>query len=327
MLLLLFITGVIAQDFVYNLTVVTAYYKLDSVGGSNIRMTGDRYQSYFTNILNRLNCRIVVYTTPDNVGWITSKYLEKINRSVKVKKDQQVELDHNSTMVIITTYKSVYQFSPIIPYIEDYKTWQQDINPERKSRSYECSMLYISKVWMVKNVIDLNIYSDTDIYYWVDFGGMRITDNIGIWPLNHKVNHLFSDLDSKKIIVTTVSRNIKIKDYLENGDAIFSHNVSRDFIIGTFFGGKSQAINWYYQEFYKLVDLWIKGGKFAGKEQDLMNGLAFRFPDKFLILDLEGKYRNWRHQYYNHYWTYLGSETNHQLKYKPLLKLEYELNQ
>jgi len=187
-------------------------------------------------------------------------------------------------------------------------------------------MLYVSKPWMVKNVIDLNIHSDTDIYYWVDFGGMRFIDNIGTLPLNDKVNNLFSGIPNDKLIFTTVSRKMKIKDYIAKGDSMFNYGVNTaDFVIGTFFGGKSKSILWYYEEFYKLMRLWIQNRKFAGKEQDIMNGLAFRFPDRFLMLDLEGKYKNWEQQFYNHFWTYLSDGKNKNMKYKPILQMKDEL--
>ena len=49
-----------------------------------------------------------------------------------------------------------------------------------------------------------------------------------------------------------------------------------DLIEGTFFMGSQLALNRFKNEFWKLHDRWIDESKFVGKDQTLMNKLAFK---------------------------------------------------
>ena len=59
-----------------------------------------------------------------------------------------------------------------------------------------------------------------------------------------------------------------------------------DIIEGTFFMGSQLALSRFKTEFWKLHDEWIDAGNFVGKDQSLMNTLAFRNDFKSSIAKL-----------------------------------------
>ena len=77
------------------------------------------------------------------------------------------------------------------------------------------------------------------------------------------------------------------------------------YILGGFFAGTSQAIENIYNDFYNLHDEWIEKGRFVGKDQYLMNELAFKRANSSIArlrahsLNCNGNYNKWFfYQYY-----------------------------
>ncbi len=52
---------------------------------------------------------------------------------------------------------------------------------------------------------------------------------------------------------------------------------------------KQAVIDWWAQEYYRVLDDWVAEGRFAGKDQDLMIDIFERHPDKFILLRSQGK--------------------------------------
>lgn len=48
------------------------------------------------------------------------------------------------------------------------------------------------------------------------------------------------------------------------------------------------AVDWWTQEYYRLLDEWIGKSRFAGKDQDLMIDIFERQPQRFLLLQSHG---------------------------------------
>jgi len=60
-------------------------------------------------------------------------------------------------------------------------------------------------------------------------------------------------------------------------------------ILGSFFGGKSQAVLWWEAVWYAAHNEFISKKYFVGKDQNIMNSLALKYPNKvFSVRSAEG---------------------------------------
>jgi len=59
--------------------------------------------------------------------------------------------------------------------------------------------------------------------------------------------------------------------------------------IGSFFGGKSQAVLWWEAAWYAAHSHFISRKYFVGKDQNIMNSLALKYPSQvFSVRSVEG---------------------------------------
>ncbi len=69
----------------------------------------------------------------------------------------------------------------------------------------------------------------------------------------------------------------KIKDFSQ-------FNELKDILQGTFFAGTQKALRMFYENFFNLHDRRMSQGIFIGKDQTLMNLIAYKFHPESVVL-------------------------------------------
>jgi hypothetical protein len=170
-------------------------------------------------------------------------------------------------------------------YKDNYTTFQYAIDPEKDIHHPELYAIWNSKVVFLKETAESNPFQ-SEFFLWVDVGSFRANrhvEKIFNWPDPTRVEEILSPTEpSDTMLLGLVT--------LDNPGLVSSWNESmgpiyEDMIQGGFFGGKLNAIQWWYNEFYRLHDVYLERGFFVGKEQNLMNTLAILNKHRVKFID------------------------------------------
>ncbi|RMZ94633.1 Proteophosphoglycan 5 [Brachionus plicatilis] len=151
-------------------------------------------------------------------------------------------------------------------YIERYKTKQYQIDPEKRKHSPELYAVWNIKHFMGKLVSQMNPYN-SDFFIYTDIGGWR-SKKFSNWPY------------------VDFAKNVSL--YLN--DTCLYNQVYSGSIGGGFIAGSRAAFDQVSSKFYEIHDKWFDKDIFVGKDQNIMNSLAFREYPKFVM-----RLRTWGH--------------------------------
>jgi hypothetical protein len=150
-------------------------------------------------------------------------------------------------------------------YINSYFTKQYCLDPEKHIHSPELYAVWNLKTYLVFISARLNPYN-SEFFIYTDSGAWR-GKVLANWPDQVFVRELAEKLD-QRILYGQVGK-------------------SNDIIQGTFFGGSLEAVVNVYDEYFRVHDEWLDKGLFVGKDQNLMNELAFSSRSRSLVARLK----------------------------------------
>lgn len=146
-------------------------------------------------------------------------------------------------------------------YVDNYKTKQPLLDPERIIHSPELYAVWNIKHYLIEKISNLNPFK-SKFFIYSDSGAWR--------------RSVFSDWPDENFVRNLA---IKLNDRMLYGQVGFKNriklNTSANLIQGTFFAGSQKAIKLASGTFYELHDKWLEHGKFVGKDQSILNEMVF----------------------------------------------------
>ncbi len=228
-----------------NVTIISVYFQLEKSKHSHTK-----YEQWLDNFFISVKSPLVILTDK-----------KSIETTLKKRK-------HPTTLYITD---SIWNLLNEIGhernrnYIENYKCVQPPLDPEYKKHNPNLYALWNLKSFIADKIAQKNIYNSSSFIY-TDAGAWRkkAYEN---WPDEQFV----LDIQRK------IGDKILFGQLYNESDVINEENFPNvDLIEGTFFMGSQLALNRFKNEFWKLHDRWIDESKFVGKDQTLMNKLAFK---------------------------------------------------
>ncbi|CAF0935603.1 unnamed protein product [Brachionus calyciflorus] len=242
-------------------TIVSIFYYLSKSKHSN-----NDYEIWIMNFLKSVTSPLVLYTD-DNFYKKFSPIMKELNINVTF----YVSKNEWDCLKLIEKKRNK-------KYIENYMTHQFLLDPEKSIHSPSLYALWNSKIFLTNSVAELNPYK-SKLFIYSDIGAWR--DGVhNDWP--HK--------SFVEILIKKIGNNILF------GQINDEKGLYHDLIEGGFFAGTSEALKILTESFYNLHDLMIEKGEFIGKDQTMMNKLAFS-----LIKDKVIRLRTWDLECDSHY--------------------------
>ena len=224
-------------------TVVSMYFKL---GASKHSLS--EYNAWIVNMLKSVQAPLVMYTDNTSIEFLQA------NRNSS----------HYTTTFFI--YDDVWgvmrelEMRRNMSYLVPYQTEQHEKDPERAIHNPSLYACWNLKTYILAKASEMNEYN-SEFFIYTDAGAWRekaFTD----WPHEEFVRNVSQRLNGRMLLGQVYAKQSKF-------------NVGRDHIEGGFFAGSKQAIASYQRVFYDLHDQWLLAGFFIGKDQSMINMLAF----------------------------------------------------
>lgn len=162
-------------------------------------------------------------------------------------------------------------------YLESYIFQQNDMDPENLIHSPELYAIWNLKMYLLNKTAHLNPFR-SEFFLFTDSGAWRerVFSN---WPDVEFAIELGRNLQDR-ILMGLINQPIGKK-----------LSIREDFIQSGFFFGSPEAIRSFSDEYYLIHDEWLDNGRFVGKEQNLLNYLAFvKMKDFVVKLKTESHY-------------------------------------
>lgn len=239
-----------------NITVIACYFKIQ-----RSKHNHKKYEKWMIKFLASVSSPLVLFTSEASFDRKLLKFrqnypttLYKIDSHWSILKN--IEQLRNKT------------------YIKNYKSNQFILDPEKIKHNSDLYVIWNMKSFLVNKIAQLNPYN-SNVFIYSDIGAWR-NEIIIDWPNESVVENLMHILNNR-ILFGQIS-NSKIKKLLFYPQG--------DFIEGGFFMGNKNAIQWFENNFWNLHDSRMKKNYFIGKDETLMNLLAFEPKTMYSIVRL-----------------------------------------
>ena len=232
-------------------TVVTCYYRLKS------KHSPEQYDRWLTTFLENIECNLVIFTSPDLVQYL---YDKRSNFSEKTR-IYPIEL---ADLEIAKKYQDFWD-----------RQYEMDLY-KNTGRTKECYILWNSKLWFLKKVIEENPFG-SDAFIWNDIGCLRIENRAILkylgprYPIYNKISRDMIDI-------------VLLNPFQNRSQSVFINEVH---FSGAQFGGHKDTILRFYDLFYKRFDKHINVGIFIGCDQQTVSSVYLENPELFNCISVE----------------------------------------
>lgn len=228
------------------LTVVSAYFDIKSKRSDN------EYDIRMKNLLSKLNCNLVFYTTPDKIE-ILKEY-----RGIYADK----------TTFIPTELDNI---SAIRKFGLDFWKIQNQLYDDARYKD----MPYLGAVWYSKkdfmlDAITQNIYNTTH-FAWVDAG---VYDR----DITGSTLNVNSNLLTNKIVMYGLTS-------IKSQTTEYFNSKIEDFIAGDTYIGDKESIVDYIRLYDQTVDEYLEKNMCIYMDQNIMSTIVVRLSDKFILFE------------------------------------------
>ena len=228
-------------------TVVSMYFPLNK-SKHNLA----EYEIWNRNALLSIECPLILFTTSE----MKKEYL-KLRR-------------HNVIFYIYENHWELFkevEKNRNMSYIDSYMNKQFDIDPDQKYHVKDLYVIWNSKAYIMDKMARLNPFNSS-FFFYSDLGSWRwyVIPN---WPDMNFVKIVNKHLKGRILFGQTAQ--------VDNETAV---EILGDFIEGTFYAGSPQSIISYAKLFYDVHDKRFKEGLFVGKDQTIMNYIAYKTEPK-----------------------------------------------
>ena len=229
-------------------TVVTCFYKIKS------KHSFEKYDEWITLFLTNVHCNLVIFTSPD----LKDYFLEKRPGILREK-----------TFIICKELNDL-DLSKKYSHLWDY---QYSIDTLLHcGRTIGCYILWNSKLWFLKNAIDINHFN-SDKFVWTDIGCLRESESVQY--LKNYPNYYLISNDKLDIILLNPITN-KTQYHFTN-EVHFSAAI---------FGSNKDIILKIYNIFYQRFDEFINNNYFIGCDQQTISSIYNTNPELFNPIEI-----------------------------------------
>ena len=228
-----------------NVTIISMYFQLDKSKHSH-----SKYEQWLENFFLSVKSPLILFTD--------KKSLEK---SLRARKYPTTLYITNSIWNVLREVGDERKRS----YLENYNCVQLMLDPEYHRHNPHLYALWNLKSYIADKIAQENIYSSKAFIY-TDAGAWRnaILEN---WPDENFVLDVQKQIGDKILFGQLYDEENLVED---------KEFPDLDLIEGTFFMGSQVALKRFKNEFWNMHDEWLDAGKFIGKDQSMMNTLAFK---------------------------------------------------
>jgi hypothetical protein len=221
-------------------TVVSMYFSLDKSKHSQ-----SEYDTWIKNFMKSVDTSLVLFCDRKSLDKLR---MYRENKPVKFYVYESIW----DIMRALEVYRNM-------SYVDNYKNKQLDLDREKNIHNPNLYAIWNLKTFILKLVADENPFK-SEYFIYTDAGAWRqgVFEN---WPDENFIYRLIR-FQQNRILFGQISDNLN--DLERN-----------DIIEGTFFSGNKVAVDQFYKNYYAIHDRRLKEGLFVGKDQILMNLLAF----------------------------------------------------
>ena len=226
-------------------TIVSIYFSFDKSKHSK-----EEYKIWCETFLKSISSPLVAF--------IDYKSLDLFNKTIR-------EQNLTATLYVTESIWDIMRELEIYrnkSYIYNYKNEQKTLDIEKHIHYPELYSVWNLKMYLVRKVSQINPYK-SDFFMFTDAGAWRVKV-FKKWPDQEFIKRLAIQLEDK-ILFSQV--NYTNKEYIQAG----------------IFAGSSKAIDYIYNNYFLLHDIWMDIGLFVGKEQNMMNRLAFKLIPNHIV--------------------------------------------
>lgn len=201
--------------------------------------------------------------------------------------------------VIELEYYDLYTYR----YIEQWRTEQYTLDPEKSIHVPELYMIWNEKFKFVERAIEYNFF-DAELYVWMDIGMVRDT-RLRSLLIQRLGKPSVDEIDETKIHMLRISDNlVPFNSMDEYGISLVNKKEHLLYsVAGGFIYGHKTVLLRVIPKFYELLDLYIQKKIFAGKDQNIYANLICKYPEFFCFIEPDSK-SNWTTVYQPNRWFY-----------------------
>lgn len=218
----------------------------------------------------------------DYENWIKSFMVSVDSPKViicDIKSQKLLQRYHGTSKVVYYVYENIWHIMRLLEkyrgmkYIDNYFTKQQRLDRESRIHNPDLYAIWNLKSFILKFVSDDNPFGSSYFIY-TDVGAWRqgIIDN---WPDEDFIKKLM-EVQKDRVLFAQISDDLS--DFEVN-----------DIIQGGIIAGNKKSIDSLFKNYYSIHDERVRKDRFVGKDQILMNYLAFRYFNSTTI-----KLRTWK---------------------------------
>jgi hypothetical protein len=238
------------------ITLITALYLI----GNKSKHDTSRYLAWVSNFYPTISTPIITFTTCDLIHSLKNWRHGLPGTAICYNLDDVPAISKN---------KYIYSN-------------QNAMDPEKSIHSEELYKIWNAKSWLVLQVAIWNPYK-SKYFFWVDAGSFRENRAYHNWPHYPRLEDALKERDNTVLLGLIACPVIpNITNFQEDDGPL-----AQTMIEGGFFGSTLLGISWWASEFYRLHDKYAEQGKFIGKDQEIMNVLALRNPDRVTVIDTQ----------------------------------------
>jgi len=240
-------------------TIVTAYFKLEKSKSNH-----ETYDKWMNNMLI-IQSPMVIFCDENSVEMIQSKRNPNLQ-----------------TKIIPITFTEFFCYKYFQQFEIDYETKDHE-----KYHNPHLYLIWNEKSHFLKLAAEMNVFS-TQFFLWVDIGCFREKNTTMIhWPNTAKM-----PIDKLLLLSVYPFTDEEYQCNIIEDLPDFKYVEGR--IGGTIFGGTLQSILTWHQNYYHILEFFIKMDRFIGKDQNIMSSVAIIYKDTVeFISSREDVYNKW----------------------------------
>jgi len=211
-----------------------------------------------------------------------------VNDEIQKNKIYNLRLDYmDKTKIIILPFEELYCYQFMDYWNKDY---ERDI--EKQLHNQNLYIIWNEKTAFMKKAMDLNPFN-TEFYCWSDIGMVKddlILSYIKTFPSSKMLNLI----DKTKVYLLNLKTFFKDINHYIGGGFIMCHK---------------DMVDIWYDNYYSMLNEFMKKDLFAGKDQNIMNVIYDNFPKIIKLIEpIDPPFNHWFYMlfyftdiYYNNY--------------------------
>jgi hypothetical protein len=178
-------------------------------------------------------------------------------------------------------------------YLNNYLNYQNSVDPEAHIHVPELYAIWNLKIYFLEKISNENPFN-SNFFIYTDAGAFR-SGSFLHWPDQNIIEDFLMPILGDRMLLGNVAESIDSNSF----------KPENDHIQGTFMAGNRNAIEMFHKNFYDLHDQRFDENLFIGKDQTLMNLIAFKLHNQ-TVFQLKAWLAQLKCSYLDHWFFYLN---------------------